>query len=59
MGTNKSIYTILEDLPDNNTKAIIPENVRQIANSIYTPQMILAANQSVIRGPQNGGNRRD
>ena len=56
MGTNKSIYTILEDLPDNNTKAIIPENVRQIANSIYTPQMILAANQSVIRGPQNGGN---
>ena len=47
MGTNKSIYTILEDLPDNNNKAIIPENVRQIANSIYTPQMILAANQTV------------
>ena len=56
MGTNKSIYTILEDLPDNNNKAIIPENVRQIANSIYTPQMILAANQSVVRGPSGGGN---
>ena len=55
MGTNKSIYTILEDLPDNNNKAIIPENVRQIANSIYTPQMILAANQSVARG-SDGGN---
>lgn len=56
MGTNKSIYTILEDLPDNNNKAIIPENVRQIANSIYTPQMILAANQSVLRDPSGGAN---
>ena len=56
MGTNKSIYTILEDLPDNNNKAIIPENVRQIANSIYTPQMIFAANQSVLRSPDGGIN---
>tara|TARA_R110002111_G_scaffold31101_10_gene63699 strand:- start:639 stop:1502 length:864 start_codon:yes stop_codon:yes gene_type:complete len=56
MGTNKSIYTILEDLPDNNNKAIIPENVRQIANSIYTPQMILAANQTVLRSSSGEGN---
>ena len=56
MGTNKSIYTILEDLPDNNTKAIIPENVRQIANSIYTPQMILSAFQSVRRDSSGAGN---
>tara|TARA_R110002167_G_scaffold9949_2_gene46055 strand:- start:5616 stop:6467 length:852 start_codon:yes stop_codon:yes gene_type:complete len=56
MGTNKSIYTILEDLPDNNTKAIIPEDVRQIANSIYTPQMILSAFQSVGRDSAGGPN---
>jgi len=46
MATNKPLQTILNDLPDNNAKLITPADVRQIATSSFSPQLVLAAYQS-------------
>ena len=46
MATNKPLQTILNDLPDNNAKEITPADVRQIATSSFSPQLVLAAYQS-------------
>jgi hypothetical protein len=47
MATNKPLQTILNDLPDNNAKEITPADVRQIATSSFSPQLVLAGCQSL------------
>ena len=47
MATNKPLQTILNDLPDNNAKLITPADVRQIATSSFSPQLVLAGCQSL------------
>lgn len=54
MATNKPLQTILNDLPDNNAKEITPADVRQIATSSFSPQLVLAAYQSrIFTSPTN------
>jgi hypothetical protein len=47
MATNKPLQTILNDLPDNNAKEITPADVRQIATSSFSPQLVLAGCQTL------------
>lgn len=54
MATNKPLQTILNDLPDNNAKEITPADVRQIATSSFSPQLVLAGCQSIDTIPENG-----
>ena len=48
MATNKPLQTILNDLPDNNAKLITPADVRQIATSSFSPQLVLAGCQTLL-----------